>query len=89
MARKPGVRLQLLSFFTANVGKVLDNATIRKKFGESSDSWTRRVRELRAQGYPIQTDKDRDDLKPGQYILTTSRGARCSHTRFPKRCVRS
>ena len=36
--------------------------------------WARRVRELRnEEGYQILTHHDRDDLKPGQYILVTSK----------------
>lgn len=36
--------------------------------------WARRVRELRnEEGYQILTHHDRDDLKPGQYILATSK----------------
>jgi len=39
---------------------------------EKSDSWTRRLRELREPrygGYEIQTHRDRGDLSPGQYVF--------------------
>ena len=71
MPRQPGVKVRLREYFTANLGRVLDNKTLRRKFGESADSWTRRVRELRAEGYDIQTHHDRTDLKPGQYIMVS------------------
>ncbi len=53
-----------------HVGEIIDNKTLREAIGATSDSWTRRVRELREDyGYKIRTHLDRPDLKPGQYIL--------------------
>lgn len=58
------------AYFVAHVGQILDNKTLRKEIGDGSDSWTRRVRELRDKfGYKIRTHLDRPELKPGQYLL--------------------
>jgi hypothetical protein len=67
--RTPGARARLRTFFLANVGKVLTSATLKAAAGETSE-WARRVRELRnEEGMNIVTHNDRDDLKPGQYVL--------------------
>jgi hypothetical protein len=58
------------AYFIEHVGQILDNKTLREAVGGTSDSWTRRVRELRENlGYKIRTHLDRPDLKPGQYML--------------------
>jgi 5-methylcytosine-specific restriction endonuclease McrA len=58
------------AYFIAHVGEILDNKTLRQAIGDGSDSWTRRVRELRERhGYKIRTNLDRPDLRPGQYML--------------------
>jgi 5-methylcytosine-specific restriction endonuclease McrA len=58
------------AYFIEHVGEVLDNKTLREAIGGTSDSWTRRVRELREKlGYKIRTHLDRSDLRPGQYML--------------------
>lgn len=58
------------AYFIDHVGEILDNKTLRKEIGGGSDSWTRRVRELREKlGYKIRTHLDRSDLKSGQYML--------------------
>lgn len=68
MAREPGAREKLKTFFLEHVGEVLDSKTLRDIAGSSE--WARRVRELRGeQGMNIITHNDRSDLKPGQYIL--------------------
>lgn len=68
--RKVGALKRAEAYFVAHVGEIVDNGTLRKEIGEGSDSWTRRVRELRENlGYKIRTHLDRPDLKPGQYIL--------------------
>lgn len=54
----------------SNVGITLDSNTLSQVAGSSE--WARRVRELRnEEGFDILTHKDRSDLKPGQYILTS------------------
>jgi hypothetical protein len=66
---KKGARAKLREFFLANVGRVVSSEELRQAAGNISE-WARRVRELRTEeGYQILTHNDRDDLKPGQYIL--------------------
>lgn len=70
MKEKPqgGARKKLRDFFQQNVGVVLDSETLRSVANVSE--WARRVRELRnEEGLNILTHNDRDDLKPGQYLL--------------------
>jgi len=68
--RKVGALRRAEAYFVEHVGEILDNSTLREAIGSGSDSWTRRVRELRENlGYKIRTHLDRPDLKPGQYIL--------------------
>lgn len=65
-----GSKDKLRAFFLNNVGVLLDSDTLRQVAGSSE--WGRRVRELRnEEGFDILTHKDRGDLKPGQYILTS------------------
>jgi len=64
-----GSRARLRAYILANVGRVLDSAELRKASGDASE-WGRRVRELRTEeGYQILTNNDRDELKPGEYLL--------------------
>lgn len=66
--RPPGSRAKLRKYFQEHVGEVLDAEILRRIAGTSE--WGRRVRELRnEEGMNIQTHNDRNDLKPGQYIL--------------------
>jgi len=56
----------------ANAGEVLTNQRLGELLGQRSDSWTRRLRELREPkhgGYTILTHRDRADLQPGQYLF--------------------
>ena len=64
-----GARDNLRTHFLNNIGKVMDSDQLRRVAGDITE-WARRVRELRTEeGYQILTHNDRDDLKPGQYIL--------------------
>ncbi|WP_204336745.1 HNH endonuclease [Cryomorpha ignava] len=55
-----------------NIGKILNSDELREVAGISE--WARRIRELRnEEGLNILTHNDRSDLKPGQYILVTSK----------------
>lgn len=68
-----GARTKLRAYFLANLGRVMDSAELRSVAGDISE-WARRVRELRTEeGYLILTHNDRADLKPGQYLLETSK----------------
>ena len=61
-------RDRLRKHFLENLGKVFDSDELRA-IADISE-WARRVRELRSvEGYKILTHNDRDDLKPGQYVL--------------------
>lgn len=67
-----GSRDKLRQYFLEHVGEVLNSQALREVAGVSE--WARRVRELRnEEGYQILTHHDRDDLKPGQYIIATSK----------------
>jgi len=65
-----GARDIIRAFFEKNVGKVVATQQIRRLAQVSE--YARRIRELRdEEGMQIKTHHDRDDLKPGQYILET------------------
>jgi len=64
-----GARDNLRAQFLKNIGKVMDSNELRKISGGITER-ARRVRELRTEeGYLILTHNDRDDMKPGQYLL--------------------
>ena len=64
-----GARDALRAYFLANIGRVMDSYELRD-VADGITEWARRVRELRTEeGYQILTNKDRSDLKPGQYVL--------------------
>ena len=72
MARQSGSKKLLLTHFLANINRVMDGNELRPVANNKSE-WTRRVRELRdEQGYQILTHTDRDDLKPGQYVMISA-----------------
>jgi HNH endonuclease len=63
-----GMRAKLRTHFLTHVGIVLSSDELRQVAGKSE--WARRIRELRnEEGYQILTHNDRDDLKPGEYLL--------------------
>lgn len=67
--RDLGSKKRILAYFLANLGKVLSSKGIQRASGGATE-WARRVRELRnEEGYQILSNKDRADLKPGQYLL--------------------
>ncbi len=73
MPTKKGSKALILDFLLANVGVLLTSAEIQAASGGKSE-WARRVRELRdEEGYQILSHKDRANLKPGQYILETTK----------------
>ena len=64
-----GARDQLRAHFLANLGHVMATEELQRVSGGISE-WARRVRELRnEEGFQILTHNDRDDLKPGEYVL--------------------
>lgn len=62
-------RANLRAHFLANIGRTMETDELREVAGDITE-WARRVRELRTEeGFQILTHNDRDDLKPGQYLL--------------------
>lgn len=71
--KKGSARDNLRAYFLGNVGRVIDWQTLRDVAGGITE-WGRRVRELRQlEGWDIRTDKDDSSLKPGQYVLVSSK----------------
>lgn len=63
----------ILQYLLSHLGEVISGSALREASGGQSE-WARRVRELRdEEGYQILSHKDRDDLKPGQYLLLTAK----------------
>lgn len=59
---------RLLRYLQANRGRVIDKDSLSGVSGIYE--WARRLRELRLeQGWAIDSNETRDDLKPGQYVL--------------------
>lgn len=70
--KRKGSRALLRAHFLNNIGKIMNSDELREVAGISE--WARRVRELRnAEGYHILTHNDRNDLKPGEYLLETAK----------------
>lgn len=68
-----GSKKRILEFLLANVGRVVSSKELFAASGGASE-WGRRVRELRnEEGYRILSHKDRADLKPGQYLLESTK----------------
>ena len=68
-----GARDQLRVHFLANLGRVMVIDELQRVAGGISE-WARRVRELRnEEGFQILTHNDRDDLKPGEYVLDSAK----------------
>jgi hypothetical protein len=73
MAKKQGSKALILDFLLKNKGEVVNSKQLQDASGGASE-WARRVRELRdEQGYDILSHKDRSDLKPGEYILASTK----------------
>ena len=63
---------RLRAYLLDHVGEVLDSDTLRE-VGQASE-WARRIRELRNdEGYEILTHRDRDEIRPGEYLLADSK----------------
>src|SRR3989338_1923912 len=71
--REKGSRQRILEFLLSNKGRIIKSKEIQKASGWVAE-WARRLRELRdEQGYHILSNKDRADLKPGEYLLETDK----------------
>lgn len=68
MPREPSSKQRILKYFLDNPGVVLRSQAIQEASGGAVE-WARRVRELREVGWQIQTNNDRSDLRPGEYVL--------------------
>src|ERR1700680_300444 len=70
--RKKGSKAKVLDFLLENLGRTITSDEIRTAAGSSE--WARRLRELRnEEGWQILSHRDRADLKPGQYLLETTK----------------
>jgi len=73
MDKKKGSKALILDYLLARIGQVVTSKDLQEASGGASE-WARRVRELRdEQGYEILSHKDRSNLKPGEYILTSAK----------------
>jgi len=70
-----GVRAKLRKHFLNNLGRIIESEELRNVAGGTKE-WARRVRELRQEGLQILTVADRDDLRPGQYLLESKSPSR-------------
>jgi hypothetical protein len=70
MAKKgENAKDKLRAYFLSHLGQVLGSYELREVTGGQTE-WARRVRELRdEEGFRILTHHDRDELKPGEYLL--------------------
>jgi HNH endonuclease len=67
---KNSAKNRIREFFLENVGQIVTAAQLQHVAAPVSE-WARRVRELREQeAWPIATNHDDADLRPGQYMLT-------------------
>jgi hypothetical protein len=68
MPRK-GSKDRLRDFLMANIGRVIRSTELLEASGGATN-YARRVRELRdEEGWPILTNNDTTELKPGEYLL--------------------
>jgi hypothetical protein len=72
-AEKKSSKALILEYLLARVGQVVTSRELQIAANGASE-WARRVRELRdEQGYEILSHKDRENLKPGEYILASTK----------------
>ena len=67
--RGRSARDKLAEYFKDNVGVKVSADELQDVAGISE--WARRIRELRADGWPIMTNNDDVSLKPGEYMMTS------------------
>src|SRR5690349_17443174 len=78
MSNASSVRQRILAFFLENVGNVVTRDMIKAAArdpltDEVPENWHQRLSELRTDyGYTILTNRDRKNLKPGQYLMPDS-----------------
>ena len=73
MSPKKSSKQLILDFLLVNVGRVVNSKQLQAASGWKAE-WARRLRELRdEEGWLILSHKDRSDLKPGQYLLESTK----------------
>ncbi|MFG1487729.1 HNH endonuclease [Oceanospirillum sp. HFRX-1_2] len=82
--RKVGVKIKLIDYFRANIGKKITGEEL-KYLANNASEWPRRVRELRTEeGWPIVTRATgRPDLPVGVYVLEEDRQAEVHDRKIP------
>jgi hypothetical protein len=63
-----GAKSALRQFFLSNIGRVIDTRELREAAG-GAGQYGRRLRDLREEGWVIQSHHDNSALKPGQYLV--------------------
>lgn len=63
-----GAKRALRQFFLNNIGRVIESRELRDASG-GAGQYGRRMRELREEGWVIQSHLDNSALKPGQYLV--------------------
>ena len=69
---KKSSKQKLLDFLQAHVGEVINSRELNE-VADGAVEFARRLRELRAEGWEIETHKDDSKLKPGQYIMRSKK----------------
>lgn len=83
MKTRPSARDRLRTFFSENVGRVLQTHQLREIAGISD--YARRIRELRdEEGMAIRTFKERTDLRPDEYVLENLQFEPVANPRIPE-----
>ncbi|MCI0418729.1 MAG: HNH endonuclease [Acidobacteria bacterium] len=71
--RSKGSKQLILDFLLQNAGRIITSRELQEASGWKAE-WARRLRELRdEEGWPILSHKDRADLKPGEYLLESTK----------------
>ena len=71
MEKRRSIKAILREMFLANKGEIPTSTQLQDAIGGGRTEWARRVRELRRdEGWPIETNNDAADLRPGQYRLS-------------------
>lgn len=68
MSRKVGSKERIAIYLKTRIGEIVTSKEIQDASG-GAVQYSRRLRELRAEGWRISSVRDRPDLKPNEYIL--------------------
>ena len=61
----------ILAYLLKHIGEKVHNSALYEASGNQSE-YTRRIRELRSEGWDIQSQRDANDLRPDEYRLTAA-----------------